>query len=72
MVQKKKEEKKRYVNVKRNNCCFLQVDIEGHELREGGLKDWLSSGALNNVNQLAIELHLGPLHTGPRYVLCKH
>jgi len=43
---------------------YLKVDIK---LREGGLKDWLSSGALKNVNQLAIELHLGPLHSGPRF-----
>ena len=36
----------------------VQVDIEGHEFGPGGLEHWLATGALWQVNQLAIELHL--------------
>ena len=46
-------------------CFILQIDIEGYEL--GGLPEWIKSGALNNVNQLALELHLTFLHEGPRF-----
>ena len=35
----------------------MQIDIEGYEFSEAGLRDWLDSGALNNVNQIALELH---------------
>ena len=37
---------------------YLKLDIETHELT--GLPIWLKSGALNNVEQLAIEVHLEP------------
>ena len=36
----------------------LKIDIEWAEFQAGGFNDWFSSGALQNVNQLAIELHL--------------
>ena len=37
----------------------MQIDIEGWEFTEGGFPDWVKSGVLkNNVNQIAIELHL--------------
>jgi len=45
---------------------YLKIDIEGHELT--GLPQWLASSALDNVNQLALELHMGELHTGPRFL----
>ena len=35
-----------------------QIDIEGYEFSEGGFKDWISSGALENVSQIALELHI--------------
>ena len=28
-------------------------------MSSGGFPDWISSGALNNVNQIALELHTG-------------
>ena len=37
---------------------YLKLDIEAHEL--SGLPLWLRSGALENVEQLAIEVHLEP------------
>ena len=43
---------------------FVKIDIEGHEL--AGLPNWLETGALKNVNQLALELHLTGLHDGPK------
>ena len=43
---------------------FAKIDIEAWEL--GGLPNWLESGALRNVNQLALELHLTSLHDGPK------
>ena len=43
---------------------FCQIDIEGGELTV--LPQLLETGALNNVNQLAMELHLTELHQGPR------
>ena len=36
---------------------YLKVDIEEAEFKRGGLEDWISSGALDNVDQLAMELH---------------
>lgn len=44
---------------------YLKIDIEGHEL--GGLSDWLATGALDNVNQIAMELHLPSLHNPSRF-----
>ena len=35
-----------------------QIDIEAAEFSQGGFQDWISSGALINVSQLAIELHI--------------
>ena len=40
-----------------NDFCF-QIDIEESEWSEGGFVDWIDSGALKNVQQLAIELHV--------------
>lgn len=37
---------------------YLKIDIEGYEFSEGGFKDWISSGALENVSQIALELHI--------------
>ena len=45
-------------------CQILKIDIEGHELT--GLPDWVVSGILKNVNQLALELHLQKMHEGPK------
>jgi len=36
---------------------YLKIDIEGYEFSDAGLRDWLDSGALDNVNQIALELH---------------
>ena len=33
------------------------MDVEGAEFTDGGFKDWINSGALKNVNQIALELH---------------
>ena len=35
-----------------------QIDIEGYEFRQGGFQDWISTGALENVSQIALELHV--------------
>ena len=43
---------------------YLKIDIEEHEL--AGLPDWIATGALKNVNQLAMELHLTKLHEPPK------
>ena len=39
-------------------CSPAQIDIEGAEFSSGGFSDWISTGALNNVNQIALELHV--------------
>jgi len=44
---------------------YLKVDIEGAELN--GMPEWIESGALERVNQLAMELHLGGIHQGQRF-----
>jgi len=44
---------------------YLKVDIEGAELI--GMPEWIKSGALDRVDQLAMELHLGPIHQGQRF-----
>ena len=36
----------------------MKIDIEGGEFRKGGFDDWLKTGALMNVYQIALELHL--------------
>ena len=36
----------------------MKLDIEGHELT--GLPIWLNSGSLNNIEQIAMEVHLDP------------
>ena len=36
----------------------FQIDIEGYEFSDGGFTDWIKSGALTHVKQLAIELHI--------------
>ena len=40
------------------NISYLKLDIEAHEL--SGIPLWLKSGALNNVQQIAAEIHLSP------------
>eukprot|EP00092_Neocalanus_flemingeri_P017923 GFUD01019393.1.p1 GENE.GFUD01019393.1~~GFUD01019393.1.p1 ORF type:complete len:325 (+),score=54.21 GFUD01019393.1:61-1035(+) len=45
---------------------YLKIDIEEAELT--GLPDWLKTGALDNVNQLAMEIHLYSLHNGPNFI----
>jgi len=37
---------------------YLKIDIEEYEFSEGGLTDWITSGSLKNVGQIAIELHV--------------
>merc|ERR1712241_668001 len=37
---------------------YLKIDIEEYEFSEGGFQDWIKSGALVNVNQIALELHV--------------
>ena len=44
---------------------YLKVDIEGMELE--ALPEWVASGALEHVQQLAMELHLPPIHEQDRY-----
>jgi len=44
---------------------YLKIDIEGHEL--SGFPNWLSTGALNNVHQIALELHLTSLHSPVKF-----
>ena len=36
------------------------MDVEGAEWGTGGLSDWMESKVLDNVNQLALELHTNP------------
>ena len=43
---------------------YLKIDIEEHEL--AAFPDWLATGALKNVNQVALELHLTSLHEPPK------
>ena len=40
--------------------CDEQADIEGAEWGRGGFSDWFNTGALTNVNQLAMEFHVRP------------
>jgi len=37
---------------------YLKIDVEGFEFSDGGFKDWIESGALKQVKQIAIELHV--------------
>ena len=34
----------------------FQIDIEGGEWSSGGFSDWLSSGVLHNVDQMALAI----------------
>jgi len=45
---------------------YLKIDIEGHELP--AFLNWLATGSLKNVNQMALELHLTELHKGPKFI----
>ena len=36
----------------------FQIDVEGSEFSQGGFQEWISSGALTFVNQIALELHI--------------
>ena len=40
----------------------FQIDIEGGEWSSGGFSDWLSSGVLHKVDQMALELHVRQNH----------
>ena len=44
---------------------YLKVDIEGEELFS--LPEWISSGALDHVLQLGLELHLPSIHVEKRF-----
>ena len=44
----------------------LQIDIEEYEFSEGGFDDWIRSGALENVSQMALELHVVHQESNPR------
>jgi len=48
-----------------SSIFFLKVDIEGHEL--DALPEWIESGALEKVDQLAMEFHLGRIHWEKRF-----
>ena len=43
---------------------YLKMDVEGAELAV--LPEWIHSGALEGVGQLAMELHLQSIHTDQR------
>ena len=47
-------------NHKSQTIFYLKVDIEGEELYS--LPEWIVSGALDNVEQIALELHLPIIH----------
>ena len=53
------------------NCILCQIDIEAHEFTEGGFDDWITSGALENVGQIALELHVNYDQSDKRYH-CDH
>jgi len=44
---------------------YLKVDIEGSELE--ALPEWIQSGVLEKVEQVAMELHLPPIHQQNRF-----
>lgn len=48
---------------------YIQIDIEGYEFSSGGFKNWIDSGALKNINQIAIELHVEESDSN-RYIYC--
>ena len=56
------------------NLCIIeefkkfQIDIEEYEFSEGGFEDWIKSGALVNVNQIALELHVLHKDSNPRWI----
>lgn len=37
---------------------YLKIDIEGGEFHQGGFSDWFTTEVLDNVHQIALELHL--------------
>ena len=43
-------------NHSKTKITYLKIDIEGNEI--DGLDEWLKSGALDNVQQIALEYHL--------------
>ena len=45
-------------NLSRLPTRLFKIDIEGTEFSEGGFQDWISSGALQTVSQIALELHI--------------
>jgi len=49
----------------KDKVFYLKVDIEGSEL--GALPEWIESGALEKVEQLAMELHLPVIHQQSRF-----
>jgi hypothetical protein len=52
-------------NHQKSRVFYLKVDIEGSELT--ALPQWLESGALEHVEQLAMELHLPSIHQQKRF-----
>jgi len=49
----------------KSKIFYLKVDIEGYEL--DALPEWIHSGALEKVDQMALELHLGKIHSQQRF-----
>lgn len=45
-------------NQSKSTIDYLKIDIEGAEFNEGGFRDWIQSGVLNYVDQIALELHM--------------
>ena len=52
-------------NHQNKTIFYLKVDIEGDEL--SSLPEWISSGVLDNVDQVALELHLPSIHLEMRF-----
>ena len=47
-------------NENNKTITYMKIDIEGCELE--GLKDWIKTDALKNVQQIGIEWHTGSVH----------
>ena len=52
----------------KSDTLFLafQIDIEEAEFSEGGFTNWINSGALDNVRQIALELHIYQNEENPK------
>jgi len=49
----------------KSRIFYLKVDIEGYEL--DALPEWIESGALEKVDQMALELHLRRIHSQKKF-----